>query len=293
MYNKALHTRWMRVILLLFSSLLAAWSVNTFTVPQHLYSGGLLGLCQVIRTVLVDKLGISTGSTDIAGILYLAANVPLLILAWKSLGRTFLVKLVLCTVSNSLFMTIIPVPAVPVVPDRLTSCLVAALINGLAYGIMLTCGGSTGGTDILGLYLSKTKGITVGKLGIAVNALVYGLCLVLFDTSTVIYSAIQSMTGSVFVDRLHQQNITVQALVITKERGDQLLQDILQALDRGVTYWEGRGAYTGDDVRVLCVCLSKYEIDTLQQVVHKADPHAFVMVQEGVRATGNFEHRLS
>lgn len=293
MYNKALHNRWTRTALLLLSSLLAAWSVNTFTVPQHLYSGGLLGLCQIIRTVLTTKLGISTGTTDIAGILYLVVNVPLLILAWRTLGRTFVFKLILCTVSNSLFMTIIPVPEVPVVADRLTSCLVAAVINGLAYGIMLTCGGSTGGTDILGLILSKTKGITVGKLGIMFNIFVYGMCLILFDTSTAIYSAIQSMAGSVFVDRMHQQNITVQALIVTKVKDESLPIWIMETIGRGATRWDGVGSYTGDDVWVLCVCLSKYEIETLQQTVHEIDPNAFIMIQEGVHTSGNFERHLS
>ncbi len=293
MYNKALHNRWVRTLLLLLSSLLAAWSVNTFTVPQHLYSGGLLGFCQIIRTVLVTKLGVVTGSTDIAGILYLIANIPLLILAWRALGHTFVFKLILCTVSNSLFMTILPVPAVPVVADRLTSCLVAAVINGLAYGIMLTCGGSTGGTDILGLYLSKKKGITVGKLGIAVNIVVYGLCLILFDTSTAIYSAIQSMTGSVFVDRMHQQNITVQALIVTKVKDESLPIWIMETIGRGATRWDGVGSYTGDDVWVLCVCLSKYEIEILQQTVREIDPNAFIMIQEGVHTSGNFERHLS
>ena len=293
MYNKALHNRWIRTVLLLLSSLLAAWSVNTFTVPQHLYSGGLLGLCQIIRTLLTTKMGVSTGGTDIAGLLYLAANVPLLIVAWRVLGRTFVFKLILCTVSNSLFMTIIPVPAVPVVADRLTSCLVAAVINGLAYGIMLTCGGSTGGTDVLGLILSKTKGITVGKLGIIFNIFVYGSCLLLFDTSTAIYSAIQSMTGSVFVDRMHQQNITVQAIIITKVKDESIPFWVMQTIGRGVTRWDGVGSYTGDDVWVLCVCLNKYEIETLQQTVREIDPNAFIMIQEGVHTSGNFERHLS
>jgi len=293
MFNKALHNRWIKTALLLLSSLLAAWSVNTFTVPQHLYSGGLLGICQIIRTVLTTKIGVSTGSTDIAGILYLAANLPLLIVAWRVLGRTFVAKLILCTVSNSLFMTIIPVPAAPVVADKLTSCLVAAVINGLAYGTMLTCGGSTGGTDVLGLILSKTRGITVGRLGIAVNVFVYGSCLVLFDTTTAIYSAIQSMAGSVFIDRMHQQNITVQALIVTKVKDESLPIWIMETIGRGVTRWDGVGSYTGDDVWVLCVCLSKYEIETLQQTVREIDPHAFIVIQEGVHTNGNFARHLS
>lgn len=43
---------------------------------------------------------------------------------------------------------------------------------------------------------------------------------------------------------------------------------------------------------MLCVCLSKYEIDTLQDVLRRVDPDAFYIVQEGVHAGGNFERHL-
>ena len=64
-------------------------------------------------------------------------------------------------------------------------------------------------------------------------------------------------------------------------------------MDRGITYWSGHGAYTGDEVQILCVCLSKYEIETLRQEVRKVDPHAFFMVREGVHTPGNFKRHLN
>lgn len=292
MLNKALHTSWLRLMALLGGSFLAALAVNLFVVPHSLYNGGLLGLCQVIRTVVFDRLGLSVSGIDLAGALYLLANLPLLILAWRTLGHTFVGKLIVCTVSNSLFMVIIPVPAEPLVADVLTSCLVGGLLNGFANGLMLTCGGSAGGMDILWLYFSKKHGFTVGRLSIVFNVALYGLCLVLFNVTTAIYSAIFSVVTSIFVDRMHQQNITAQALIITKDHDPALERRIMEEIGRGVTAWEGQGAYTGDDVRVLCVCLSKYEIEQLQQTVRSIDPHAFIMVQEGLHITGNFKRHL-
>ena len=293
MYNKAMHSRWLRVVGLVAAALLMAFGINRIIVPQGLYNGGVLGLCQVIRTLLDTGLGIRVADVDLAGALNLLANIPLMILAWRTLGRTFVAKLILGTVCSSLFMVLIPVPAQPVVEDVLTSCLIGGLINGAAIGLMLTCGGSSGGLDILGLYLSKKRGITVGKMSIMFNAVLFSVCMVLFDTRTAIYSAIYSVITSLMVDRMHQQNITVQALIITKEQGQALPKAIMEAIARGVTCWDGLGAYTGDQVQVLCVCLSKYEIETLQQAVRQIDPDAFIMVQEGVHTNGNFKRHLS
>ena len=293
MLNKAMHSSWFRILTLIFASALVAFSINRFVAPLGFYSGGLLGVCQVIRTLLAEKAGISLGTADLAGILYLIANIPLLILAWRSMGRTFVFKLILCTVCQSVFMTLIPEPARPIIEDPLTACLIAGLLNGFAYGLMLTCGGSSGGMDILWLYLSKKRGYTVGKSGIAFNACLYLLCLVLFDKRIAIYSAIYSVFTNIFVDKTHQQNITAQALIMTKQPVRELSDVILKGLARGVTVWQGKGAYTGDDVHILCVCLSKYEIETLQTMVHKIDPHAFITVQEGVHTIGNFQRHLN
>ena len=91
---------------------------------------------------------------------------------------------------------------------------------------------------------------------------------------------------------MHQQNVTVQALIFTREDEAVLADYIIKKLRRSVTYWDGVGAYTKDDVHVLCVCMSKYEIEELLPVVQSVDPHAFLTVQEGVRVFGNFSRRL-
>lgn len=95
------------------------------------------------------------------------------------------------------------------------------------------------------------------------------------------------------LDRVHQQNVSVQALIFTREDEDALARFIIEKLGRGVTFWNGVGAYTGENIHVLCVCLSKYEIEELIHTVHTIDPHAFVTAQEGTRIYGNFPRRLS
>ena len=123
--------------------------------------------------------------------------------------------------------------------------------------------------------------------------LMLALCAVLFDLTTAIYSAIYVVFQALFLDRVHQQNISVQMLIFTKENNPELPRFIMDKLDRGVTYWTAHGAYTGDEVQVLCVCLSKYEVGTLQQVMQEIDPKAFFIVQEGIRTGGNYRRHLN
>ena len=293
MLQKAQQNKWLRLGMGVLGGILLAVSINLFVVPQGMYSGGLYGLCQVIRTLVVERLGLAT-PFDLAGILYLLVNLPLIALAWHTLGRGFVIRMTVVTVVNSVALALIPSPATPIIADKLTSCLVAGILSGFASGLILTCGCSTGGLDILGLYLSKKgKGFTVGKFSITFNAALYALCAVLFNLSAAIYSGIYVVFQSLFLDRLHQQNITVQMTIFTKEDPKLLSETIMEKLDRSFTAWEGQGGYSHEQVHVLCVCLNKYEVMSVQMALHEIDPHAFYVVQEGVRVGGNFGRHLS
>ena len=293
MLNTAMHRPRLRMLACILGELIAAFSLNYFIVPLGLYSGGSMGVCQLIRTLLQIWGGLSFGDYDIAGILYFLSNIPILLYARGILGRKFVLKTVVCTMAFSLFYSVIPAPSTMVVNDPLTACLLGGILTGVGSGLVLTCGGSGGGLDVIGLCLSK-KGsrFTVGRFSMTFNAFLYALCLILFTPETAIYSVIYNFASAMVVDKAHQQNISVQALIFTRAGERELGRVIMDELGRGVTWWEGVGAYTGENVHVLCVCLSKYEIEELFHTVHEMDPHAFITLQEGVRIYGNFHKKL-
>ena len=292
LYN-SLHNRALRLVVAVIGELIAAAALNLFIVPLHLYTGGLMGVCQLLRTLASDYLGMSFGAYDVAGILYFLLNIPILLVAYKNLGRGFVIKTLICTLSFSLFYSLLPSPSVPVVEDYLTACLLGGILAGVGSGLVLTCGASGGGLDIVGLCLSKRGSrFTVGKFSLTFNAVLYTACLFLFSPEVAIYSVIYNFFTSMVLDRVHQQNVSVQALIFTKGDEDALARFIIENLGRSVTYWEGVGAYTKEDVHVLCVCLSKFEIEELVHAVHAIDPHAFLTTQEGTRIYGNFRRKV-
>ena len=84
--------------------------------------------------------------------------------------------------------------------------------------------------------------------------------------------------------------LCIKGLFIQKH--PELPRFIMETLERGVTCWKGHGGYTGQPLEVLCVCLNKYEIETLRREIRKIDPQAFFIVQEGVQVGGHFEKHL-
>ena len=293
MLHKAMQNRWARLMIGILGTFINAAGVNYFIVPVGLYSGGILGVSQLLRTFIAAHVALPAG-LELSGILYMLLNLPLILLAWKALGRVFVVRTLICTATSSFFYSVLTAPATPILEERLACCLVGGIIGGLGLGITLTAGCSSGGLDILGLWLAKRGShFTVGRFSISFNAVLYTICAFAFDLQTALYSLIYNIFSMLMVDRAYQQGINVQVFIITRNEESELPKHIMQGLNRGVTYWEGMGAYTGKPIRVMCVAVSKFEEEDLRRIVLEQDPHAFFIVHEGVRIEGNFIRKVS
>lgn len=267
--------------------------MNLFIVPLHLYSGGIMGICQLIRTFVISNFGIQFGSFDFAGILNYIMNIPLIYLAYKIMPRVFVVKLIVAVSAMTFFLSIVGVPSAPLVEERLTNCLIGSIICGFGIGTYLRAGCSGGGTEIIGMYyIKKNPNFSIGRVSMSINAIIYLICLFFFDLSIVIYSIIYSVVSSLVMDKIHSQNINVEAIIISKAKNDLIEHQILEELKRGVTYWEAYGGYTGEKTDVMYIVLSKYEVPTLRRIVYGYNPSAFMVVKEGLSVNGNFIKRL-
>ena len=267
--------------------------INLFVVPAELYNGGVLGISQILRTLLIRYAHLNFGSVDIAGLINLLFNIPLFFLAYRSIGRGFFVRTLICVISQTMFLTVIPIPAVPLVEDTLTASLIGGIVAGAGIGISLKNGGSSGGLDILGVYYTKRRqDFSVGRLSLSVNLFIYLACALLFDTTVVIYCIIYTAVSTLIMDRTHSQNISTEVFVFTKEEPDQIMDYILKELVRGATYWEAKGGYTEETTNIIFTVISKHELSALKRRLRILDPQAFVVSKEHVGIEGKFVKHL-
>lgn len=280
-----------KTLVSVFGAFLYAMGINMFVVPAGLYTGGLMGICQVIRTLLVEYLHLPIQNIDLAGIIYYIINIPIFILAIRRMGKKFFAKTLATVTAMTAFIAL--VPPVTIVEDAMAACIVGGIVSGAGVGLILRMGSSGGGTDVIGVLLIKWKqDFSVGKINLLVNLVLYGACLFLFDIEIVIYSVIYAAVYSVAIDKVHAQNINVEVTVITKADTQALEKEVLKELYRGITKWNSQGAYTNEKSQVLYIMLSKYEVGRLKNIIHKHDPNAFIVVNEGIRVVGNYVKKL-
>lgn len=151
----------------------------------------------------------------------------------------------------------------------------------------------SGSTDIVGMFFTKKfKGFSVGRISLMLNAVVYGICAVLFGVQTAIYCIIYSAVSMLVTDRTHTQNINAEVIIFTKKEPVQIMDYIVKQFKRDATWWEAKGGYTEEKTYMTIVILSKYECAQLRRELKQIDEHAFVVEKDGLNIMGRFEKHL-
>ena len=283
---------WFKFFKCMLGLLIFCLGVNLFIVPSHLYTGGILGIAQLIRTAITSVFNINT-SIDISAIIYYIINIPLFIYSYKKLSKTFFNRTLLTVTLNSILLAIIPIPNQPLMGDPLSNTLVGGILSGVGIGMVLSTGSSTGGIDIIGIVLSKGNSkITVGSIGLGFNTIVYSICGIIYGIETMLYSILYSVFETIMTDRNHMQNINSQTFIFTKKNPEKIIKYINFDLKRGATYWKATGGYTDSSTYIICTILSKYERMRLERHIKEFDEEAFMTGNDGVMVKGEFNKYL-
>ena len=204
MYNSTMRTFAGRMFIATLGCVIMSIGINVFTTPWNLYTTGLMGYSQLFRSVLAEDFNITFNHVDLAGILYYIVSIPIFIITYKSLGRRFFLRTLVFTAVFSLTTAFIPVPSAPVIDDRLTCVIIGGVCVGMGDGMVITCGCTVGGLDMLAMHITKKTGLQVGKFTILANILLFVLCFFRYDFSVVVYSVLYMVFASLILDRMHQ-----------------------------------------------------------------------------------------
>ena len=272
-------------------AVLYSLGLNLFVVPAGLYTGGIMGFAQLLRTLIVHLTGLKM-KFDIAGVINYAINLPILCIAWRRVDHRAVFKTLLSVTSTTIFLSLVPRMDI-LGGDKLAECLIGGMLCGCGIGVTLWMGGTSGGMDVIGMMLLKKGSHTsIGHVNLIWNLALYAICAAAFNLSTAIYSILFSFVSTTAMDKLHMQNINVEVTVVTKILSPEMEREILVDLHRGITRYEGIGEYTGQPVHIFYILVNKYEIGQLRAIVLKHDPHAFIVAKDGAVVYGNYKKKL-
>lgn len=270
-----------RIAIVILGSFLLAISLNFFLIDANVYASGFSGLAQLLSSVFQDFLSVNLST----GMLLFILNVPVLIIGWYKIGKGFTIYSIVSVVFSTIFLEILPV--VSLSKDIMLNAVAGGVISGLAVGISLKWGASTGGMDIVAMILSRLQDKPIGMYFLVLNGIIIFVAGILYEPENALYTMLALYVTTLVIDALHTRHEKVTVLIVTSHARE--LQDVIhKQLIRGITIIPAKGAYTQEDKDLLYLVITRYELYDLENIINGTDPEAFTNIIQTVGLYGFF-----
>lgn len=272
-------------LFILFGSAMAGFGIAAFTMPAKIAGGGVNG----IATILFHTFGFEPG------ISMLVMNIPLFLIGLKVFGPKYGLKSLLGMILLSLFVSLTGriIGYTGIIPytdsvDIMLSALFGGLFIGSGIGLVMKSGANTGGTDILGQIVSYLTPLPLGTSLLLVDAMVIITSAFIFGIVRAMFAIISVYVSSQMINYVIMVMGTKYAktVYIFSDRLDTIKQQVIEELQHGGTIFSGTGIYTGESRDMLMTIIPNQQISRLTILVHKADPKAFMVVEEAYKVLG-------
>ena len=274
-------------LLIVVSSLIQAVSLRLFFIPANLASGGVSGISQLLNHFTGWPIGL----------MVFIGNLPLFLLGWRFLGGfKFALRTAVAIVTYSLFTDLIlripwfmeysQILINDLQGDIFLNALYGAIISGVGYGLVYRARGTSGGSDILARILNHWRGISMTQSYLVVDTAVILSAGFVFGWKAALYAMIALYISGLVAETVLEGGGTVRTAMIVTAKPDEVSTCVIDELERGVTYLEGRGGYTGNSRPVLYCVINRAEVATLKAIVHEKDPEAFMVIGVAHEALG-------
>lgn len=267
----------LRLIYILMGSFITAISINIFTIPHKLVSGGVAGIALIIQYLT----GIPTGY------MVFLINIPIFIFGAKEIDRDFIIHSLIGTIALSIFLVLTrDFSSYFYVKDILLSCIYAGVLGGIGVGIVLRSRGSQGGTDIIAVVVKRRYGISIASVSFIINIVIVIIGALLNNVEIALYTLISMYVSSVVLNRVIEGFDRKKLLFIVTEKDKEVSKAIMSEIGRGVTFFYGEGAYTSEKRNVIFCIVTSFQVARTKKVIEDIDKSAFISIVDAAEVKG-------
>ena len=264
------NNRLLSLIMVLLGNAIYALTVKLFLLPSNLISCGTTGIALVVNHL--------TG-IPLSGFIFVF-NLVMLAVGWWILGKKFAMTTVLSSLFYPIALEVLNqlLGDIRVTEDILLNTLFSGLGLGIALGIVIRAGASTGGMDIPPLVLKKLFHIPV-----SVSLWLFDFCIMLsqmmyHNLEDLLYGIILLMVISYALNKMLLLGTSKTEVKIVSPKADQIRDAILSKIDRGVTMLHGEGGYLHRQTEIILSVVSNHELPKIEQLARGIDPDCFMIV---------------
>ena len=274
-YHKIISSVVWNLILITAGALIFATGLKSIAIPKGFITGGVSGLTLLIYYV--------SGLLS-PGLWYLLVNIPIFLVGWLHVSRRFffysLYGMAALSLSIDLVHFIFPIH------EPILAVLAGGVLMGTGSGLILQSLGSAGGLDIIGIILNQKYSLRLGSFFFFFNVVLFAFSFGALEADLVLYSLFMSFISSQTMDYVMTFSNQRKMVIVISDLNETIAHAIQQRLNRGVTFLNGSGAYTGKSKQVILTVVHNYQLKRLEEAALSIDPEAFIITENTFNVLG-------
>ncbi|MEK4762101.1 YitT family protein [Viridibacillus sp. FSL E2-0187] len=270
-----------KLFFLTIGALIMAVGLEMVLIPNNLIDGGVTGIAIMASHLTNLSLGL---------FLFLF-NLPFLYLGYKQIGRTFAFSVAYGIVVLSIATSFMHNSSA-FTNDTLLATVLGGILLGIGVGIAIRAGGCLDGSETLAILFNKKLPFSVGQIILFMNLFILGSAGFVFGFDRAMYSLISYFIAFKTIDLVSEGLNQTKSIWIISDEADEIGDQIMSRLGRGITYLNGQGGYSKDDKQVIFCVISRLEESKLKNIVEDVDPSAFLAFSNMTEIQGgNFKKK--
>lgn len=253
----------------IIGGILVGFAVGWFLIPLKLNTGGFGGIATIIYYVF-----------DLpAGLVLFLLNIPLFLIATKTLGIKYSIKSFIAMAMQSIAISISGTFNL-IVEDLLLASVYGGAIMGLGMGLCLRANSTTGGTDLVAkLIHAKFPHLNLGQILFLIDAFIVIISSIIFkDYALILYSILSIFIMTKSIDVITAGAEYSKSVIIISNKAEEISDYIINELNKSATQMEVKGMYSGEPKKALYCVLKPADLPNLKTKIKQIDNKAFVTI---------------
>lgn len=254
-----------RVLVITFGAALASVGLETFLIPNNIIDGGIVGI-----SIMLSYLS----GFPLAAFL-VALNLPFLYLGYSQIGKTFALFTMYAVLCLSVGVSILhPVPRIT--DDYILAALFGGVILGAGVGLIIRCGGSLDGTEVVAIIFDRRTSFTVGQIVMFFNLFILSSAGLIFGWENAMYSLLTYFVAFKTIDIVIDGLNETKSVLILSDYYEDISEAIRDRLGRENTIFES----IDDKNRTFAVfaVVTRLEVAKLKGIVNGLDGNALIAI---------------
>ncbi|TLQ49575.1 YitT family protein [Ruoffia tabacinasalis] len=253
--------------LVLIGTFIFSIAINSIVIPNQLGEGGVTGITLLLFYVFDISPSLSN----------FIINAIIMLIGWKFLEKETIFYTLVAIVSMSLFLEFVFLPSF-IPTNSLLGPLASGFLIGLGIGIVILGHGTTAGVDIIALIINKYMGLQVSIALLILDVMIVIPLTVVIGLEKGVLTLISLYITSKILNFVMEGYNPKKAIMVVSNKHDEIAEEIMKRVDRGITVLKGYGYYSKAEKDVLYVVINRIQLIKVQRIINDIDSNAFVTV---------------